>query len=129
MTQAKSFLKDLPPPYTWVVDHGLVGFEPFTALQPWYFLGEGDVFDAHEEWPGAKGKRPLIVFARRQDCDDLACFDLKPDGSSTVVLIEGWSAGAYNFVAEYATFWEWMKTVIDDIAEWSSRADEAIAGE
>ncbi len=68
----------------------------------------------------------LLAFARRQDCDDIACFELPSIETPRVILIQGWtrSGEAYDLVASYSNFWDWMKSVIDDIAEWSTREDK-----
>jgi len=132
--------EDMPSPYLWVVDRGLVGFDAFTTLQPWYFLKGPEIFDVMEKWPAGPGNivdatmqsypRPemsgLLAFARRQDCDDIACFELPSIETPRVILIQGWtrSGEAYDLVASYSNFWDWMKSVIDDIAEWSTREDK-----
>lgn len=110
-------LKTVSPPYRWAVDKEIAGYDAFTQLEPWYFLPDGEIFDVTQKWPSGRDESPLIAFARRQDCDDIACFDFSLGNSLKVVLIEGWSAGAYSVITEYTTFWEWMKSVIDDIAE------------
>ncbi len=113
--------ENLPGPYRWVVERGLVGFEPFTALQPWYFLNEEDVFSATEKWPTGPSTVALLAFARRQDCDDIACFEPSKGDTNAVTVIQGWTSQGqgYEIVTRCATFWDWMKSVIDDIAEWS----------
>ncbi len=110
------------PGYRWVVERGLVGWAPFTELQPWYFLPEEEMFDATERWPIGPSDAPLLVFARRQDCDDLACFRQGVGNTSEVVEVEGWSQGgnSYDIIRLFPTFWEWLKSVIDDIADWSA---------
>jgi hypothetical protein len=61
-----------------------------------------------------------VAFARRQDGDDIACFEVGPQGVNSVVIIHGWTDAGYDIVAKYRTFWEWLKSVIDDIAEWAA---------
>jgi len=115
----------MPAGYQWLIDRGLVGFEPFTQLQPWHYLPSDQRFWATEQWPGASAK-PLYVFARRQDNDDLACvaFDENsiPDG---VVHIEGWTASGFDVVEEFPDFWSWVQQVILDISEWVEPAAQA----
>lgn len=119
-------IRDRCPEYFWVVERGLVGWEPFTQLQPWFFIRDDKMFDATEVWPSGREESPLIAFARRQDCDDIACFDFTAGNNLKVVLIEGWSGGgnAYNVIGEYPTFWEWLKSAIDDVADWSALSGE-----
>ena len=33
---------------------------------------------------------------------------------------EGWSAGSYDIIESFPTFWEWLKSVIEDIADWTT---------
>ncbi len=119
-------LENAPAPYRWVVERGLVGFDPFTALQPWYFLRDPDVFNATDKWPAGQSKAALLAFARRQDCDDIACFELGTSETDAVTMIQGWTSqgNSYEIVARYPTFWDWMKSVIDDISEWSAHPDK-----
>ena len=120
----REFSSHLPQGYHWMVARGLVGFDAFTQLQPWYFLRDSDLFDVAAQWPkgplSGDGLGPLIAFARRQDCDDIAC--CRPDGR--VVLVHGWTDESigYSVCEDHADFWEWMKAVIDVIADCSRRA-------
>jgi hypothetical protein len=60
-----SILSITPPVgYQWLVDRKLVGFEPFTQLQPWYFIPPAKCFCATERWLGITEKK-LLVFARK----------------------------------------------------------------
>ena len=116
------YLKVASPPYKWIRNKVIGGTDAFTQLEPWYFLPNDQIFDAAERWPAGRLESPLIAFARRQDCDDIACFDFTPGNNLKVLLIEGWTGGgnAYSVLDEYSTFWEWLKSAIDDIADWSS---------
>lgn len=110
----------MPAPYRWVLEKGLAGFEPWTALQPWYFLREAEVFEPTATWPAGPSKARLVAFARRQDCDDIACFEFGSGEPDSVVVIHGWTEEGYSIDSRHASFWDWMKTVIDDIAQWMS---------
>lgn len=105
--------------YQWFIDRNLVGFEPFTQLQPWFFTLEKDSFCATQKWPNIFNEE-LFVFARRQDNDDLACFSVKNEEIVGVVVIQGWVGNGFVVLKKFENFWEWIKFVIDDIAEWSS---------
>jgi hypothetical protein len=110
-------------PYRWVIDRGMVGFEPFTALQPWFFLPEGEKFFLNDRWPDGASDAPLLAFARRQDGDDIACLKGGFGNALEVVVVQGWTSGGYDIIETYSTFWEWLKSVVDDIAEWSALPD------
>src|SRR5688572_21146011 len=79
MSIAKDSLPDFsmsaPVGYWWLIERGLVGLGPFTQLQPWYFLDKGNAFWVSDRWPIGAAQSKLFAFARRQDNDDLACFE------------------------------------------------------
>ncbi|GBH23879.1 MULTISPECIES: hypothetical protein [Burkholderia] len=109
-----------PIGYQWLIDRKMVGFEPFTQLQPWHYLPPEHQFWASERWPGVTEKL-LYAFAKRQDCDDLACFVVAADNAvKGIALIHGWTGNGYEVGREFVDFWEWMKHVIDDVAEWAN---------
>jgi hypothetical protein len=103
--------------YGWFVDRGLVGFEPNTALQPWYFLSKEDVFSPTDRWPSVAGEGRLVAFSRRQDTDDIACFRVVDHVVVAIVMIHAWTPEGFQVVGTYGSFWEWIKQVVDDIAE------------
>ena len=110
---------NLPTGYQWLVDHGLVGFEPFTQLQPWYYLPDDQCFWTTERWPNANAKR-LFVFARRQDNDDLACMNFDENEIvNGIILIQGWTKSGFDIVQEFPDFWLWRQQVIQDISVWA----------
>ena len=107
-------LKAQSASYRRVVDAGLAGFGPFTRLQPWCLLPDGEVFDVTEQWPSSKNGTRLVAFAVRQDCDDIACFEFLNDEITGVVVVEGWSEGSYSFVAKYQSFDDWFNSAVAD---------------
>jgi hypothetical protein len=118
-------LPSFPVGYSWLIQHGLVGFDAFTQLQPWYFISLDQCFWATERWPGVIDAR-LFVFARRQDNDDLACFSVDERGvANQVFLIRGWTNAGFEIIRAFPDIWTWLKGVVDDISEWVS-FDESI---
>lgn len=110
----------VPAGYHWLIDRALIGYEPFTQLQPWHYLPMEHCFWASDRWPGITEKR-LFTYAKRQDCDDLACFVVSEDGTvQGVVLIHGWTGSGFELHQEFPDFWAWLKYVVDDIASWVS---------
>jgi hypothetical protein len=107
-----------PPPkgYEWAIEQRWGGFAPFTRLQPWYFLEEDNMFFVNNRWPNKPVIIDLLAFARRQDNDEIACFDTST--TDNVVLINGWAPDGYEILQVYSSFWEWMKSVVDDVADW-----------
>jgi len=114
-----------PRAYQWLIDRGLAGFEPFSALQPWYLLTGDQAFSVSERWPRSDtGDEVIVAFARRQDCDDLACFECGPSDEPRVLVVHGWTPDGYEVVARYETLWAWLKSVVNDIAEWVALSDK-----
>jgi hypothetical protein len=110
--------------YQWLIERGLVGFTASSQLQPWYFLAQDKVFSVTRNWPdGPWQDGELEAFARRQDNDDIACFHVVDGVTSGVVMVHGWTGAGYEVIGSFASFWEWVKVVIDDIAEWVGEKD------
>ncbi len=110
----------LPPlGYLWLIERGITGFEPGSGLQPWHCLDSESAFSVSQRWPGRIiVEVELYAFAKRQDNDDLACFKVQGGKAIAVALVHGWTSNGYDIIAEYQSFWDWLKSVIDDIAEW-----------
>jgi hypothetical protein len=69
-----------------------------------------------DRWPKTRSAHRLVAFAVRQDNDDIACWVVGRDEPVTeVVLAHGWTPGGYEVRATCSSFWEWLKTVIDDM--------------
>jgi hypothetical protein len=120
---ANKYQFEPPSAYQWIVRHHTIGDRPSTQLSPWYRLPDAEIFSASQRWPKGDG-RNLVVFARRQDNDDLACFSVTEDVVTGIVVIHGWTGSGYDVLAEYATVWDWLKAVIDDAAEIAEASDE-----
>jgi hypothetical protein len=108
----------IPKGYNWLIDRGLIGFAPNSPLQPWHYLPRRHAFDLSERWPSGPASKRLFAFAKRQDCDDLACFEVIEGRAERILIVHGWTAGGYQVDCEYQTFWDWLRAVVDDIAEW-----------
>ena len=124
MSSVPDFGFAVPAGYDWIVSHGLVGFTEFSALEPWYLLGAADIYSVQERWP--KSRDPLLVaFARRQDNDDVACFEL--DAAKRTVLgvrlIHADTAAGYDVLDWFGSFWDWFASAIRDVRE-SAEASE-----
>ena len=108
---------EVPIGYNWLIKHNLVGFDAFSTLEPWYYLDKNEYFVASQKWPDGPYSDRLVAFAKRQDCDDIACFGIQSQRVQHIVVIQGWTETGYDVVDTYSSFWEWMKSLIDDISE------------
>ena len=79
----------------------------------WYFMDEEKVESRinglKKRYPGRK----LIPFARRDDCDDIACFEVGK--GEAVQIIHDFASEGYEQREEYKNFWDWMKVAIDEL--------------
>lgn len=105
----------VPRGYSWLLDRGVIGYEN-SGLEPWYYLDKNNIIHVTDVWPAGSYKGRLVAFARRYDNDDLACFAIEAQHVKSIVVVHGWTDTGYDLVASYDTFWEWLKSVIDDIA-------------
>lgn len=59
--------------------------------------------------------RKLIPFARRDDCDDIACFEI--GSKNEVQIIHDFASAGYEQRTEYSRFWEWLRAAVDEMIE------------
>jgi len=102
--------------YKWIIEHNMVGFEPFTQFQPWYLLPQNDCFWANDKWHN-KSLLNLLVFARRQDNDEFACFNIVNDTITNIYIIHGWTDNGYDIVNSCLDIWDWLHSALNDIKE------------
>jgi hypothetical protein len=57
--------------------------------------------------------RKYVPFARRQDNDELACFD--PSVPDRVVVIHDFASETTEVRRQFPGFWEWFRTAIEDM--------------
>lgn len=98
-----------PASYIKAVDLNLIDFEF------WYLMSKEQVAlricGLRERYPNRK----LIPFARRDDCDDIACFEVGKE--LKVQIIHDFASEGYEQRGEYNDFWEWMKVALDELIE------------
>ncbi|MCD9141799.1 hypothetical protein [Streptomyces albireticuli] len=97
-----------PKEFLRAVESGLVG------LEPWWLL-EGRNLRARaagmrERFPG----RRLVPFARREDNDDVACWDLD---SGSVRVIHDFTAPGWENRREFVDFYAWLRAALEDFME------------
>jgi len=99
-----------PPEFIRIVELGL------TDLEPWKVL-DGDHLRTRfrglvERYPA----RVLVPFARRQDNDDVACWDPAAKPGQVVVVHDfadpGWENGAV-----FPGFYDWLRQAIEDLID------------
>ncbi|RYZ01377.1 MAG: hypothetical protein EOO73_35730 [Myxococcales bacterium] len=80
---------------------------------------------------GSLPERDMLPFAHRQDCDDVAGF-VVDNGEVREAVIEihltyrgGPEIPGYPQAKRFASFWEWLKSAIDDSADWCGEEELA----
>ena len=81
-------------------------------LEPWNWLTEDDLYCRMTGLNGRYPERNLVPFAERQDCDDVACWDLEAPG--TVIIIHDYASKGYELKAIHGSFREWIHHALDD---------------
>lgn len=107
-------LSDLPDGFEYpaefirVVELGLID------LEPWW------IFDGDQLWSRAEGLRSrypdrrLVPFARRQDNDDVACWDL---AEGDVAIVHDFASPGWERRARFPDFYAWLRQAIEDLIE------------
>ncbi|MEV6672136.1 hypothetical protein [Streptomyces sp. NPDC051162] len=97
-----------PEGFLRAIESGLVG------LDPWWLL-EGKslrvrMSGLRERFP----ERRLMPFARREDNDDVVCWDLE---TGTVRVIHDFTTPGRENRREFATFYDWLRAALEDFIE------------
>ena len=97
-----------PPEFIRVVELGL------TNLEPWSILSGDLLRDRHIGLERRYPLRTLVPFARRQDNDDVACWDLN---RGTLVLVHDFAAPGSEHRGDFPDFYAWLRRAIEDLIE------------
>ena len=116
---------ELPLEYRWLKAH------KFEGLTPWYFIGSEEVEGLRREYQ-IETEQDLFPFARRQDNDDIAGFEIKNGTiSSKIITVHlTWTTKrelkVYQNSKISTDIFEWLtKIVIPASKDWMTEADLA----
>jgi hypothetical protein len=98
-----------PVPFLRTVETGITRFRPWRILEGQHSTGK--MAGLKERFP----KRDLFPFALRTDCDDVACWER--GDLDRVVVIHDFADPGWEQVAVFETFWDWLRTAIEDFIE------------
>jgi len=110
--------KELPRGFSYprqferIVERGL------TELEPWYVLGGKPLRDTITGLAERYADRKLVPFARRQDNDDVACWQVGTN--EEVFIIHDFAAPGWEQRGQFATFYDWLRRAIEDFIEFDS---------
>ncbi len=84
------------------------------VIEPWYVVEKGSKRDAAALWKQMKYPNPLIIFARRNDNDDMACLEMIEGRVGDIVLIHGWTNEGFAVMGRFETVEDWLELVAED---------------
>lgn len=96
-----------PAEFVKIVELNLVDFEI------WYLMSNEQVNIRIEGLKSRYSSRNLIPFARRDDSDDIACFEVEKGNS--VQIIHDFAGEGFEQRKEYKCFWDWFRDAIDEM--------------
>ena len=96
-----------PAEFVKIVELNLVDFEI------WYLMSNEQVNIRIEGLKSGYPSRNLIPFARRDDSDDIACFEVEKGNS--VQIIHDFAGEGFEQRKEYKCFWDWFRDAIDEM--------------
>lgn len=94
-----------PQEFLRIVEQQLLDFDPWVIMQ-----GQA----LRTRFKGLKERYPersLIPFARREDNDDVACWE--KNGLSKIVIIHDFASPGYENKEEFDCFWNWLRSALE----------------
>jgi hypothetical protein len=123
-----SLIDALHPAWKRLLLTGKLPAEEDSLVAPWRFLGPTELYDAKERWPDLEGRAPLVVFAVKYDCDDIAYF--ASNACPLPVVRLEWrhnGTGGAEVIAKYASVWEWAQSLVADVRfNWEGYTEEPV---
>lgn len=98
-----------PPAFLRAVEQQLVD------LTPWYIMSSHDVVERMKGLKQRYPTRDLVPFARRDDNDDVACFERGKNES--VVIIHDFASPGHEQRTVFSSFWDWFKYAVDEMIQ------------
>lgn len=113
----KEIYRDFQYPASFVkaVELNLLDFEF------WYFMTNEQVLTRINGLMKRYPNRKLVPFARRDDSDDIACFEVGKEPK--VQIIHDFASEGYEQRGEYEGFWDWMRVAVDELIEKGNNED------
>ena len=107
---------ELPQWFEYPSEFNILTEQNLLDFDPWIILTNDRL---KKRYLGLKKRYPnrdLIPFARREDNDDLACWEKGKD----VVIIHDFASPSYEGGNSSISFWDWLRQVIEDMIEHNS---------
>lgn len=98
-----------PEEYIKIIDLNLVD------MSVWYLMEKEQVEVRINGLRNRYPKRKLIPFAKRDDRDDIACFEVGK--GNKVQIIHDFASDGYEQRIEYESFWDWFRDAIEEMIQ------------
>lgn len=100
---------EFPSSYLKVVALGMMDFEN------WFLLSDDLVKNRHNSMKQRYKNRNLVPFAKRGDCDDVACFEIGQ--GERVFIVHDYADEGWERRQEFDDFWAWFISAIKELIE------------
>lgn len=87
-------------------------------LEPWLILEGEQLLARHHGLSERFPDRLLVPFARRQDNDDIACWDLGQQDCG-VAIVHDFASPGWERRAEYPDFNSWLRQAVEDLIDFA----------
>jgi hypothetical protein len=84
-------------------------------LEPWYFLQGKPLRDTYDGLKKRYPERVLVPFSRRQDNDDIACWEITT--TLRVIIIHDFASKGYENRESFCNFYEWLRRAVEDMID------------
>jgi len=98
---------NFPSSYLKVIELNLVDYEY------WYLMGDKQIRTRKEGLNKRFPNRNLIPFARRDNNDDIACFEVGQ--GEKVFIVHDFASEGYERRQEFEDFWSWFISAIKEL--------------
>lgn len=109
-----SELYEYPTAYKKIIELNLVDFDI------WYLIEEGQAtrrfYDLKKRYPN----RRLVPFARRDDADDIACFEIGK--GEEVQMIHDFTTEGYEQRGIFVDIWDWIEFAVKEMISYNREA-------
>lgn len=106
---------EYPAEFIRIIDLNLIDFDL------WYLMTKEQVAIRIKGLKKRYPNRQLIPFARRDDGDDIACFEVGKE--DRVQIIHDFAGVGYEQRKEYSCFWDWFREAIEEMIMEESKID------
>jgi len=101
-----------PKEFLRVVELGL------TNLEPWWVLEGSLLRERHRDLATRYPSHLLVPFPRRQDNDDVACWEVL--GGYEVVVVHDFASPGWERRGKFSNFYGWFRQAVEDLIEFHS---------